>query len=305
MKGRKKQFPPGTFIPTPARVVAIIQLCLAFTAILWSCGYPFMGELFELKSEMLIYRYVLGTPLGGFTAAPQETLEEQRAFFKRNQNRFQLLPEWQKEQISAQYQNLQNRSEISFFSKLRRGLHLIFFEVPPFEQAWMLFSVVIPIMLLIRMEGAVSAAWILPVLVFFYALANQVEGKTSFRGEVALFPSEENIVSEYLKKPLSSNILEQQRELMHGWQLYLIKVWAKSLPSNDSEMFKRQVEQGEFAFNVARTEVVAKHPHPSPFQLKQPLILLFLYFAWNLFFAAYIQMKMSPSSSQRAILEGA
>ena len=58
---RKKTFPPGTFIPTPQRLMAIAQLCIAFSLLLWYAMQPFMGEYFDLRSRMLLYEYAMGT----------------------------------------------------------------------------------------------------------------------------------------------------------------------------------------------------------------------------------------------------
>ena len=59
-KRTKKIYPPGTFIPTPARVCAIIQLCVAFTVLIWNMATPFAGELFNVKSKMILYHDVMG-----------------------------------------------------------------------------------------------------------------------------------------------------------------------------------------------------------------------------------------------------
>lgn len=261
-----------------------------------------MGELYELKSEMLVYRHVMGNPLGvvgAEAAVSQDVAAEQRAFLTRNEERFQHLPEWQKENISIHYQELQKIFDAPFLSKLWKGIKIVLFEMQPFEQAWILFSVIIPIMLLMRIEGAVLAAWILPMLVFFYAIVNQVDGKISLNSAEALFPSENQIVRDYLKKPLSANIMEQRQELMQGWKLYLVKEWTKDLSSSDPEIFKLQAEQGEFAFNIARIEASLNDPRLSPFQKKESWGILLLYFGWNLFFAGYVQRKMSRSHSLR------
>ena len=57
----RKTFPPGTFIPTSQRLMAIGQLCLVFSLMLWYMIQPFMGEYFALRSRMLLYEYVMGT----------------------------------------------------------------------------------------------------------------------------------------------------------------------------------------------------------------------------------------------------
>ena len=61
-KRAKKSYPPGTFIPTPARVFAILQLCIAFSILLWNASLPFMGDLYEIKSKLLLYKHVIDHP---------------------------------------------------------------------------------------------------------------------------------------------------------------------------------------------------------------------------------------------------
>src|SRR4051812_38869550 len=92
-----KIFPPGTFIPTPQRLMAIGQLCLAFSLMLWYLTQPFMGEYFALRSRMLLYEYVMGT----------SDWTEQEAKLKRQVQRFKELPEGEQRVLKEAYHHLQ------------------------------------------------------------------------------------------------------------------------------------------------------------------------------------------------------
>lgn len=290
---QKRNFPPGTFIPTPARICAIIQLCIAFSLILWDLSEPFTGELFRQKSKALLYEEVMGI------APAENPSQEQRELSERNALRFQRMPEEKRAHIIEGYKKLKIEKTTSFLNKFQRAVASLFFEIPLFERAWLLFSIILPILLLKRTEGASAALWILPLLTFCYSVDNQMHGKPYESQEAQLFPSEKKIIEEYLETPLSRDIFEQQEQLKEGWQLYLIREWTGQEPSNSLPEFKQQVEQGSFAFTVERMEKrLLDDSKASPFQKKNPL-LLFLYLFWNLSFAFIGGIRSSPREAPK------
>lgn len=280
----KKEFPPGTFIPTPARIVAIIQLCLAFSLLLWQASQPFMGDLFRIKSQMLVYQDVMG-----INTRADATLEH-KIRLERNGERFANLPKNLKRSITENYASLQKQLEYSFKQKMERLLHIFAYEVSPYELAWIFFSVVISVMLLKRVEGASHAAWLLPALALFFLFDSQKHGAhPALNPENHLFPSEQEIVESYLREPLSVDILKQREQLLQGWHLYLIKEWAHEIPNEELATFQQQAEKGEFMFNTNRLE----QTQSKLFQTKTSLFLLCMYFAWNLFFAWFINNRLT------------
>ncbi len=291
-KRKKKEFPAGTFIPTKARVLAILQLCLAFTAIVWSAGLPFMGELFDLKSQGFLYQTVMGNEeLAKQIGKSQDAVY--LAHLQRNKNRFAELPLTVQEELVQRYNALQHKANALFTEKLYRSVQILVVETPPFEQAWIAFAIVISLMLLLRIEGALPALWLLPLIVVCYGVDNRLQGKESPKNlDLQLFPKEEVIVKDYLKEPLSQNILQQQQQLMHGWQMYLVQEWAHETPSQDPKLFEQQAEQGEFFFNVARLKIQTENLSSQPLHQKKPLLLILIYFLWNLFFAWSIHKTM-------------
>lgn len=284
-KRQKKIFAPGTFIPTSARLCAIIQLCLAFSILLWNAALPFTGELFTIKSKLVLYQDVMGT-----TAKDQLSIEK-RLRLARNQERFEQLPPKQAKTIIRGLESTQKQLQRSFFNKIKQAIHILFFEIPFYEQVWLLLSFILPILLLKRTEGVVQVIWVLPLLAALYAVDNRMHGQPPLRApDTHLFPTEHILIKDHLKEPLSENIFEQQIQLQKAWKLYLIKEWNKSLPSPELEIADQQAENGEFAFNLARLNLIAKEEiRTKPtIGIQEPLPLLALYFFWNVFFACVV-----------------
>ena len=271
-----------TFIPFPARVVAILQLCIAFTMLLGIMGYPFMGELFETRSSQLLFETVMGTT---------EKSEHPQV----NAALFSQLPEEQKAYVLEHYAFLQAKNQSSFFAKLIHSIHILFIEISPWKQAWLLLSIVLSILLLLRIEGAAQAIWLLPLLTLVYTVDNRMYGThTGMTREAKLFPSEQVIIEEYLKEPLSSHIAEQKDQLRKGWHNYLAQEWSAA-----GATVEDKVVEGEFYFDLARLEAHIKDrtSEPSPFRKQESWVMLGLYLSWNLFLANLVRKKMKEQAA--------
>lgn len=272
-KRAKKSFPPGTFIPTPARVAAIVQLCLAFTLLAWQGSLPFMGELFATKSRLLVYQHVLGKKL------------------ESHAERFAALPERTREKILRDYDILQRQLDTPLLTKIQRALKGLW-DLPILEKAWIAFAVLIPILLLKRVEGSHQIVWILPLLTLAYAIENHWQGlPVSPTAEQRLFPSEAVILQDYVGEPLKPSISEQQKQLLQGWENYLVREWAREAPAEDPQHFRQQVERGDFAFNLARLDAI-KNQRASRTRKQEPISLLALYLFWNLSFALIVHKTL-------------
>lgn len=284
----RREFPPGTFIAMPKRIVAILQLCFAFTAICAAMSAPFLGELFTHKSQMLLYQNVMGS-----SVLAEKLGVSNEGHFQRNATRFVALPEAQRLQIIHDHDALQTKAEKPFLDKFGESFRILCWELPPFERAWILLAVLIPILLLLRRDGAAKAAWLLPIVAALYSFDNFSNGKMAKPSpDAALFPTEQVILRDYLQEPLSESILEQQKQLTKGWHLYLIKNWARQEPSDDHNVFSQQVEEGEYAFNVARLGILSKEVHEKgSFYQRRHLLLLILFPIWNLFFVWVVNRK--------------
>lgn len=284
---RRKEFPPGTFIPTPQRLMAIGQLCIAFSLLIWYAVQPFMGEYFTLRSRMLLYEYVMGTSdLLKKRSGQEEKLERQA-------ERFQLLPDDQKNGLIKDYQHIQDYAKRSTFQKILDGLRTLFIEIPPFEQAWIFFSITIAILILLKVEGAKSAAWLLPLIVVAYSIDNQLTGKVSASPDLKLFPTEELIIQNYLEEPLAASPFEQKEQLEKGWKRYLIDQWSIHQDMTENQ----QLEEAEFQFTLARLNLLHTQPRSewlNIFHEKSSLFSLLLFLAWNVFFAWSVSRPSPP-----------
>lgn len=255
-----KEYPPGTFIPTPARVMAILHLCLVFTVLVWIAGYPFTGKLYEIKSRLLVYDQVLGN------------------------HYFSLVPEKQKHEILIAQDVLQQQLKQSFKHKAIDSLRGLM-NIPITQQAWLILSIAIPILLLKRVEGSVQAVWLLPLAMLALTIDNRWHGQEgSSPKDAALFPTEEYLINAYIKKPLSSNILEQHAQLKEGWDKYLVYEWASETPSQDLGILQKQLNKGNFEFHLARLHLMDKMPQQEP-NIKKSYYFLGLALFWNLSFA--------------------
>lgn len=251
-----------------------------------------MGELFSYKSRAMLVQNVIGDNSLLKKLDPTKA-EDIAPRLERNAARFADLPEAQKEDILQSYNNLQTFISRTFMDKFKRSLSIMFIEVSPYELGWIFFSVVISILLLKRVEGAIQATWILPLLVLIFCFDNQMKGKEVLKSdEEALFPSEELIKKRYVSE-ISHNLTEYQ-VLMKGWNRYLIEEWAHEKPSNEKEVFELQAEKGEFYFNVARLQLKQQellNPYRSLHE-KKSLLLLFFYLLWNVFFAFFQSRRL-------------
>lgn len=282
-KRQKKDFPPGTFIPTPARIATILQLCIAFSLLLWQASQPFMGDLFRVKSQLLIYQDLMGH------ISEKSSLDLAR--LHRNAERFTQLPRDIQTSLKQKYSHLLSQLQYSFAQKMHRLAFIFMHELSPFEIAWIFFSIVLSILLLKRIEGAPQALWLLPCLTFLFLWDNQFHGAPAFKNhDSVFFPTEKEIVNVYLREPLTQEILKQREQLKKGWDLYLIKRWSQEIPSQKTEEFQRQVERGEFFFN---TERLLSLPLPSHSlrEIESPFLLC-IYLGWNLFFAFFINRQL-------------
>lgn len=283
-KREKKSYPPGTFIPMPARICSIIQLCLAFTIILWNLGQPFAGDLFSAKSKLILYQDVMGT-----NSHQEQLSTEKQVRLQRNAQRFAGLTDAEKSVILKGLVQVQIKLQRSFLDKMKSAMHILFFEIPIFEQAWLILSLLIPIMLLKRVEGAVQAVWLLPLLAGLYAFDNRWHGHIPRPTEdILLFPTEQVLVEKFLGEPFSANVFEQREQLQGAWRRYLIEVWGGQSPRNQSKD-ELHAEKGEFAFNLARLQLIAKDNSKSLTRgMQEPLVILGFYIFWNALFAAVV-----------------
>jgi hypothetical protein len=280
-----KNLPPGTFIPTSQRLMAIGQLCLAFSLMMWVMIQPYMGEYFALRSRMLLYEYAMGTSeIVKAKTGDAEKLERNGQWFKQ-------LPEQEQLLLREDFQHLRHYAKRPTLRKIVDGITTLVRDIPHFEQAWIFFSITIAILLLLKVDGAKPATWILPLIVLVYAIDNQTTGKTpSLSPDLQLFPTEEDIIHDYLNAPLAPSLLDQKEQLEKGWKRYLIDNWSTK------RYLDRylQLEEAEFEFTIARLNLLhgqSRSEWLKPFHDKSNPLILFLYFIWNVLFAWIVSRR--------------
>jgi hypothetical protein len=185
---------------------------------------------------------------------------------------------------------VQNAKAKGFWVKSGEALKALVVDLPAFTQAWLFFSFLVCLFLLLGIEGAAKAAWVLPLIVLAFAVDNRLNGKPHGSApDSDLFPSEQYVVEHYRTEPLSGDHVQQREQLTEAWQHYLVAEWAHEPYSTQA------IEKGEHAFNTARLKRyldAQELPEMRAVQgTQKPLLLLAVYFAWNLFFAAYVNRK--------------
>lgn len=270
---------PSSFLPFPQRILCILQLCIGFSTLLWFIFQPFMGEFYSIRSRMLVYEYGMGTSDVFKKEEPEISKKEEFHLW------FEELPALKKETIRKDYEQLQFLLQRSFFEKLKEGVFRFFLEMSIFKIFWIVFSIILPILLLLKVEGAVAAVWILPLLTSCFIVDNLFYASQEKEApDAVLFPSEKVIVSDYLKEPLHGSLLSQKQQLEEGWAMYLMDRWGSKENKNR--------EKAEFLFTINRLQLFhSQHPKEIVGHLNQKVSLfqIFLFLVWNFYFAWSMQ----------------
>lgn len=267
------------------KIFAIIHLCIVFTYFSWQFLYPFLGEHFHKKSTRVALLSAMGNEelINEFGYLKEKDVNK----LKRNEKRFQRLTENDKQFLFHQLHALEPSSSQKPLQKLQRIFYKLIYETPPPLQSWLLFSTLTALLVLLRVDGASSASWLLPLLALLFSWSNFYYGHLPSPSPTApLYPTEEVLLSNYLQEPLSTNISEQQQQLEKAWNLFLVSQWAKQVPSNNPKRLKEQVEEGEYQFQLARLKQLSlEKKQPLTGHGRLSIFFLGLFLFWNLLFA--------------------
>lgn len=245
------------------RVLCIIHLCLGFSLFLWFLLYPFLGQVYHYKSQMGLFESV----------------------FKQKEL-FHTLTARDREHLEKKFDKLKALSSVS---QVHEAIDTLL-SFSPYTYAWLILSLILPIFLLLKIDGATQAAWLLPIVCVFMFLQSRghIEKTPSF------YPSELYILDTYVDEPKADTTSGQFAQLKRGWELYLITEFAKEQPSNNSSAYSEQKERGEFYFNIARLKaspavsfVQSQNKKPNP-------LLLALLLAWESFFVFFMHTSARP-----------
>lgn len=277
-----------------ARILVIIQLCLVFWYLIWVGVQPFIGNYWERQSTLTLYRIVFGDANLIADDGSAEAME-QRSRLDQYGLLFDSLPLEQRERLREGYEELVQNKSPSFWEGSLEAFSLFVWGIPPFVQGWLLFSLAVCFLVLFQIDGALLAAWLLPFLSLVFAWDNiQHAPPPRQLPDLALFPTEEFLESQYLEGDIEGSVAEQRELLIKAWRLYLVKEWTSFTPSTDPEIFSKQAEEGEFRFMLKRLELRAATSPPPLYEklrVQRPLPILFLYVLWNLCFAIALNWK--------------
>ena len=254
---------------TKKRILCIVQLCLGLITFLWIILFPFLGSIYHYKSQLFLYESIFG----------QTDL-------------FELLPKSDQKVLKAKYEKIK---ALSAKPKLLEALSF-FSAISPYEMTWVIFAIVLPIFLLLRIEGVNQLVWILPLLCLLFSYENRKFGKEVFYEKI---PNETYIMDNYIKEPLGSTIKEEFEQLKQGWTKYLVIEWAKESPSLDSLILEQQIRKGQFLFNVQKVKEAAILPLSHSFLTKRSYLTLMLYIIWNFLFACFARNSLNNKVDQK------
>lgn len=284
-------------LPRSTRVVIIVQLSLVFWTLISASVQPFMADYWAQKTTDNLYRLVMGDQ--ELLKHVQGNLPEWRDRLGRNRARFQALPPAQRVDLEADFAKRQGRKGKTFSDASRIVGQSLGWGISPYVQAWMLFSFITCLFLLLRIEGAQQATWLLLLLTLFYAFHNQQHGSEGQKApDLHLIPSEEAIVDQALQGSAS----EQRQQLQQAWEAHLIRHWAGEEPKEeDTAAYALQVEKGEFAFLLARLQSWRNYKSPGLKTLlreRHSLFALLIMLLWHSFFAYFVNRKHALGFSQ-------
>ena len=243
------------------RAFAIAQLCIAFTILLWHLSQPFVGDLFRAKAQILVFEEAM-----------------------KDRVRYEGLPEEDRLLIAEGYDRAQRQIGLPFTTKLEQSFSGLIYKVSPYELAWIVLSIVLPILLLKQVDGARLAVWLIPLMSILYVVDNQYYGvEMGPTAHERLFPSEEELVRDYMDEPLGESLGEQHAQLKGAWERYVAERWGDG-----------------YAFNAARGVALVERREERP-QAKEGVLLCWAIVVWNLLFALGTTGKKKDNRDNRDI----
>lgn len=279
-KKPKKKLPPGTFIPFSARISSIIHLCIVFTVIGYILGTPFLEDLFKLKEQEALYQNITANSF------------------------YEQLPIMEKQELSTSYNQVIAMANRSVGKKLLQGFQYIFIYIPAFKLAWILLSVILPVLLLKKVEGAKLAIWILPLLALCYSFDQLMLYPDPLpKKDHQLFPSESQLISKYLPDGLPPLISKQQSELKKAWHLYLVEHWGNQIKTIQVKESSDQLLVANLAFSIARFKAKLYDLKNTPlYEQRQSPLWLFMIVCWNLFFCSITTYSLKTVKANKNLI---
>jgi hypothetical protein len=215
--------PPLTFTQ---KLIQILYLSVACSLLMWILGSPFVNETLSLRTNENLYMNITGNPTlieSALTDKDVERISEAATFWN-------AIPLLDREELTNHYYRIKENT-LSFPQKLKNCFQL-FLSFPLTWQCWLIWSLIIPVLMLLRKPGMKLPLILLGLLgiATLFQPAQHTE-RNHYPKESDLYP--------FLDKPLSSSILEQKSQLEMAFDKYL----ADSVNS-------KSVEEGRYQFLI-------------------------------------------------------
>lgn len=266
-------------LPFKLRLLSIVQLCIGFTLLLWMILSPTLGKTYEDKKKLLLIESALGDTHG---AAFKLASEKEKQVLERNQILSLSLSKEEKETLTALQKALIERQDLRTLGTLIQETTASFFA-NPYNLLYILFSIAVPLMILLRKQAAAAALVFLPLTAALFAYDNllfsPLKQKTE---EERLFPEEKDLQDTFLRKRGEENTPFSLQLALDYW---LIEKFLSANPSNDPELFSLQKEEASYRFLTLRALAQKNNLHSLKLAERMDMGTLALYFFWNAFFA--------------------
>lgn len=274
----------NAFIATPARVMAILNLCLTFTLFIWVLFWPFLGEMLNQKRQLFLFQSVIGE--GELVARTYSTQPEVMEKLRNHHVRFESLDTHEKSRLMDAYLQLCSSIEDRKASQqFKEGVEGLLLHSSPWFRAWLLLTLIATLMLLKKSQGAPYAIALLPLIVFIWFIES-TQNVGSPNPVEALYPTEHYLMSTYGQDLSAKSILQQKEALEIAWERYLEAEWSSL----------GDAEDGEWHFQLAKlkTALSSKKDRETPSG-----VLLCLFFIWNASYAFVAYRWRTPAGLKK------
>lgn len=228
--------------PPLIRFLAILQLCLCFTAFLYYLCAPFLLARYETRKSLSELEYVMGIKEGIF----QKKEEDFKERLAKNQEYFLSLPQENKNQIeNKRTKLLREDEEFSLFQKIYALFSELLIEGFPYRQIFLA-------------AGFIGALFILLdhhlVLLFLFigTAAPILELSTLPKNLIPeVLPTEEFLISHYIDENFNKEpILSQMKLLQEALDRYFGETYGNSPFFKGERDFQEKIARGKWLYST-------------------------------------------------------
>lgn len=284
-------------LPLKLRFLSITQLCIGFTLLLWMILSPTLGKTYEDKKKLLLIESALGDTHG---AAFQLASDQEKQVLKRNQILSRSLSTEEKEALTTLQKTLIERQDHRTLGTLIQETTASFFA-NLYTLLYVLFSIAVPLMILLRKQTAAAALIFLPLTAALFAYDNllfsPLKQKTE---EERLFPEEKDLQDAFLRNKEEENAPFSLQLALDYW---LIEKFLSVKPSSDLGLFSLQKEKASYRFLTLRALDQKNDLYSLKPAERMDKGTLAIYFFWNVFFTVscyrLLQTNIHPNHQIR------